>query len=279
MNGPSDGCASAAGVRMPRMLYGTAWKAARTADLVAAALRAGFRGIDTACQPRHYHEAGVGAGIAASGIARDALYLQSKFTPPGGHDPGTEPYDRRAPVATQVAQSFARSLDNLRTDRLDALVLHSPLATRALTQEAWRAMEGLAADGRVGLLGLSNCYALAEFDALYRAAQVKPAVLQNRFHARTRHDRELRAFCRDHGIVYQSFWTLTANGDALASATVRTLAERHGRTPAQILFRYLVQQDVVPLTGTSSLAHMREDLAVFDFELKPRECDAMGLLF
>lgn len=279
MNGQTAWRTSAAGVRMPRMLYGTAWKAARTAELVTAALTAGFRGIDTACQPRHYHEAGVGAGIAASGIARDALYLQSKFTPPGGHDRGTEPYDSRAPVATQVAQSFARSLDNLRTERLDALVLHSPLATRALTQEAWRAMEQLVADGRVGHIGISNCYALAEFDALYRAAAVKPAVLQNRFHARTRHDRELRAFCRAQGVIYQSFWTLTANGDALASATVRTLAERHGRTPAQILFRYLLQQDVVPLTGTSSLAHMREDLAVFDFELRARECDAMGLLF
>ena len=269
-----------AGVSMPRLLYGTAWKGERTAALVEGAVRTGFRGIDTAAQPKHYDEAGVGAGLSAAGLpARDSLYLQTKFTPAAGQDPTRLPYNLGAPLATQIEQSVAASRANLRTTYLDALVLHSPLQSRARTLCAWRVMEHLVEHGSVRQLGISNCYALAEFDALYRAATIKPAVLQNRFYARTRHDRELRAYCRAHGVVYQSFWTLTANPDALASASLRLLAQRYDRTPAQILFRYLTHIEVVPLTGTTSLAHMREDLAIFAFELEARECEALSLLF
>lgn len=269
-----------AGVSMPRLLYGTAWKGEHTAALVANAVRAGFRGIDTAAQPKHYDEAGVGAGLATGGLPlRAALYLQTKFTPPASQDRERLPYLLTAPLASQIEQSVVCSRHNLRTTYLDALVLHSPLESRARTLLAWRAMEQLVGSGAVRQLGISNCYGLAEFDALYRAAEIKPAVLQNRFYARTRHDRELRAYCRAHGVVYQSFWTLTANPDALASSTLRILAQRHGRTPAQILFRYLTHIDVVPLTGTSSPEHMCEDLAIFEFELEARECDALSVMF
>ena len=103
-------------------------------------------------------------------------------------------------------------------------------------------------------------------------------MLQNRFHADTGYDKQLRDFCRAHGIVYQSFWTLTANPHLLAHAAVRTLARHHGRTPAQILFRYLTQIGIVPLTGTRSAAHMRQDLAIFDFELTPDQCESMNAL-
>lgn len=270
---------TSAGVRMPRLVYGTAWKAERTAALVEAALRAGFRGIDTAAQPKHYDESGVGAGLAEVGLPREQLYVQTKFTPPDGQDRARLPYALEAPLAVQVEQSLMGSLVRLGCDYVDGLVLHSPLASRAATLDAWRAMEQGVARGMVRQLGISNCYALAEFDALYRAATIKPAVLQNRFYARTRHDRELRAYCRAHDVVYQSFWTLTANPEALASATLRNLALRHRCAPAQILYRYLTHIDVVPLIGTSSVAHMREDLAIFDFVLDARECDAVSLLF
>lgn len=274
-----DALLTAAGVRMPRLIYGTAWKAERTAGLVETALRAGFRGIDTAAQPKHYFEAGVGAGIAEAGVPREALYLQTKFTPPDGQDRQRLPYALTAPLELQIEQSLTGSLRNLGCDYLDALVLHSPLASRTETLRAWQAMEQWVTRGTVGQLGISNCYALAEFDALYRAASIKPAVLQNRFYARTRHDRELRAYCRAHGVIYQSFWTLTANPEALASATLRNLALRHRCTPAQILYRYLTHLDVVPLIGTTSSSHMREDLAIFEFALDARECDAVSLLF
>jgi diketogulonate reductase-like aldo/keto reductase len=199
------------------------------------------------------------------------LYLQTKFTPLSGHDPKRIPYDARAPIPEQVAQSFQVSLRNLRTDHLDCLVLHSPLPTPAQTHEAWRAMEERVDAGGVGQLGISNCYELQQLKALYEAARIKPAVLQNRFCADTRYDREIRAYCRENSIIYQSFWTLTANPHILSHRAVGALAEKYQRTTAQILFRHLTQIGVAPLTGTRSEAHMREDLAIFEFELTEPE--------
>jgi diketogulonate reductase-like aldo/keto reductase len=260
---------SNAGVRMPGILYGTAWKKQDTAALVALALRQGFRGIDTACQPRHYNEPGVGAGIAqlAGVLTREQLYLQTKFTPPAGQDATTIPYDPHAPLAQQVRQSCAISLRNLGTSYLDALVLHSPLPSLEETLEAWSAMEDLVTSGQVRQLGISNCYSDTLLAALHRMARIKPAVVQNRFYADTDYDALIRDFCAAHGIIYQSFWTLTANPHLLANPLLRELAATHGCEPPQVLFRYLTQRGVVPLTGTRQAQHMRQDLAIFDFEL------------
>ena len=273
---------SAAGVRIPRIIYGTAWKKADTERLVTLAIRQGFRGVDTACQPKHYNEAGVGAGVAAclnDGLARGDLYIQSKFTPASGQDPNRIPYDPNAPLADQIGQSFAASLKNLQTDYLDCLVLHSPLPTSKLTLEAWRVIEGLVDAGVVRQPGVSNCYSLAQLDALFRSARIKPAVVQNRFYAETGFDRGIRSYCRDHGIVYQSYWTLTANPQVLSSTTIAALASSYRRSPAQILFRYLTQAGVVPLTGTRSELHMHADLSIFDFELAAAECEAVDAIF
>lgn len=273
---------SSAGVAMPRLIYGTAWKKQRTAEWVALALEQGFRGIDTACQPKHYYEPGVGEALHAAfelGLGREQIYLQTKFTPLSGQDPQQVPYDPNAPLDQQVAQSFKKSLDNLHTDYLDGLVLHSPLAERQQLMTVWRAMENIVLSGGARQLGISNCYDPTVFKSLYEAATVKPAVLQNRFYADSHYDIELRKFCRAHNVIYQSFWTLTANPGILANAVIKTLAEGYRRSPAQILFRYLTQIGVVPLTGTTSEQHMRDDLAIFEFELKPDECAGIDGLF
>jgi diketogulonate reductase-like aldo/keto reductase len=266
-------------VHSPQILYGTAWKKADTAALVSTALGLGFRGIDTACQPRHYNEAGVGAGVRArlnSGLARAELFLQTKFTPVSGQDPTTIPYDRQAPLALQVAQSLAVSLRNLQTDYVDSLLLHSPLANAEDTLQVWRAFEQLVDDGAVRQLGISNCYRPEALTALWDGARIKPAAIQNRFHAETGYDREMRAFCQKQQMSYQSFWTLTANPQLLAHASLAALSSKYARTPAQILFRYLTQSGIVPLSGTRSAVHMREDLAIFEFALDDGECDAVA---
>jgi diketogulonate reductase-like aldo/keto reductase len=178
-----------------------------------------------------------------------------------------------------VSQSFETSLSNLATSYLDCWVLHSPLADARQTAEAWRTMETIV-DARGAMqLGISNCYSLDYLERLHRSARVKPAVVQNRFYADTGYDRGIRAFCKDHGIVYQSFWTLTANPHVLAHDAVTALATKYGRTPAQVLFRYLTQEHVVPLTGTTSARHMREDLEIFEFELLEDERGWMSGLF
>jgi diketogulonate reductase-like aldo/keto reductase len=272
---------SSANLRIPQIIYGTAWKKDATERLVSLAIRNGFRGIDTACQPKHYDEAGAGAGIAASikqGLARHDLYLQTKFTSLSGQDPKRVPYDPKAPLADQVAQSIAASLKNLQTEYLDCVLLHSPMPTMAQTQSVWRTLESFIDNGQVRQLGISNCYRPTDLQTLYQSARIKPAVLQNRFYAETRYDRDIRNYCKQKKIIYQSFWTLSANPDLLAHATMTALASAYKRTAAQILFRYLTQIGVVPLSGTQSEAHMRDDLAIFDFELTKEEQQAIEKL-
>lgn len=272
---------SAFGVTSPGIIYGTAWKKARTEELVSKAIQLGFRGIDTACQPKHYDEAGVGAAIAASlsqSLTRADLYVQTKFTPVSGQDPQQIPYDPQAHLADQVTQSFYASVLNLQTSYLDCMVLHSPLALFDETMEVWEALETLFDSGRVRQLGISNCYRLSTLQALHENARVKPAVVQNRFYAETSYDREIREFCRQHDIEYQSFWTLTANPHLLGDSRVKALAAKYQRTPAQVLFRYLTQEGVTPLTGTKSEAHMREDLEIFGFDLTKPEREELDAL-
>ena len=273
---------SAAGVQMPRIIYGTAWKKQATAGLVELALRTGFRGIDTACQPKHYHEVGVGDGIKAAMrggfLTREQLYLQTKFTLLNGQDPLRIPYDPKAKLAEQVGQSLQMSLKNLQTEYLDGLILHSPLADRQQLLEVWQAMEMGVQAGYVRQLGISNCYDPPVFKFLYETATIKPALIQNRFYVDSGYDVALRAFCNQHAVIYQSFWTLTANPGILAATELENLAIQYQRTPAQIFFRYLTQQGIVPLTGTQSEKHMHEDLAIFEFDLTEDESQKISSL-
>jgi diketogulonate reductase-like aldo/keto reductase len=257
-------------------------KKQQTPGLVRQAIQLGFRGIDTACQPKHYNEAGVGAGIAAalnSTLTRADLYLQTKFTSASGQDPHQIPYEPSAPLAQQVAASFKVSLRNLQTDYVDCLVLHSPLSDDEQSMEVWHAMEAIFDAGGARQLGISNCYSLAYLQTLYHAVRVRPAVVQNRFYADTQYDRAIRSFCISNSIIYQSFWTLSANPHVLAHATTKSLAFKYEKTPAQVLFRYLTQQGVVPLIGTKSEVHMQEDLEIFEFQLSPEELTEMDSLF
>src|SRR3954470_481630 len=173
-----------AGIRVPRFLYGTAWKEDRTQLLTELALEHGFRGIDTANQRRHYHEAAVGEAVAAAiksgGVTRDALFLQTKFTFRAGQDHRL-PYDPMSPIAVQVQQSFASSLKQLGTDRIDAYLLHGPSRRVGLGSddwEAWRAMEAIFENGKLGLLGISNV-SLEQLQSLCKEARLPPRIVQN----------------------------------------------------------------------------------------------------
>jgi diketogulonate reductase-like aldo/keto reductase len=279
----SDRSTSIDGVRVPRFLYGTAWKEDQTQRLTEMALHQGFRGIDTANQRRHYHEAAVGQAIAAavgSGlVTREDLFLQTKFTFRGGQDHRL-PYDPQAPIRTQVEQSFASSLEHLGTRVIDSYVLHGPTQRSGLGTadwEAWRAMEALHESGRARLLGVSNV-SLEQLQALCEQARVRPRFVQNRCYASRRWDRAVREFCAAHGLVYQGFSLLTANRDVLTHPELARIAQRHGRTASQVVFRFALDVGMVPLTGTSNAGHMREDLEVFDFHLEPEEVERIERL-
>jgi diketogulonate reductase-like aldo/keto reductase len=267
---------------LPTLIYGTAWKKERTADLVEKALLTGFRGIDTACQPKHYNEQGVGEAlrrVKVQGIDRKSLFIQTKFTPFPGQDPISVPYNRFAPIAEQVRQSFQTSLKNLDVEYLDALLLHSPLVTHEQTMEAWRAMEELCKQGVVHKLGISNCYELTAFKLIFDEAIIKPTLLQNRFYAQTDYDKRVRSWCDEKNISYQSFWTLTANPNILTSSLLCKLAMMRQITVEQLFFRFLTQKKIIPLIGTCSEKHMQEDLAIFDFTLTDDEINQINALF
>ena len=253
---------------MPSIIYGTAWKKDQTAKFVLEALKAGFRGIDTACQPKHYNEALVGEAVQLSGIDREKLYIQTKFTPLPGQDPNAIPYDKDAALSEQVVQSFKTSKMNLKTSYVDALILHSPIFPFSHLMQIWKAMEKIFESGEAKMIGISNCYDLSVLERLYSEAKIKPSIVQNRFYAESDYDTEIRAWCDLHNITYQSFWSLTANPHILGSRTIINLAIKYRKSEAQIFFAYLMSQGITPLSGTTSVEHMIDDLEVEEITLE-----------
>ncbi|HUF91610.1 MAG TPA: aldo/keto reductase [Candidatus Limnocylindria bacterium] len=270
-------------VAIPDFLYGTAWKEDRTPALTEAALRAGFRGIDTANQRRHYFEAGVGQGLAAAYragvVTRQDLFLQTKFTSQGGQDHRL-PYDPSAPLSTQVAQSMASSLEHLGTDRVDSYVLHGPSSGRGWTEEdaaVWAAMVKERDAGRTRLLGVSNV-SIRHLVQMAATGAEAPHFVQNRCFARVGWDREVRAFCAERAIVYQGFSLLTANPEVLGHPLVAGIAARRAATVAQVVFRFAQAVGMLPLTGTTDPEHMRQDLAARALALSADEVRAIERL-
>jgi diketogulonate reductase-like aldo/keto reductase len=261
---------------LPKFLYGTAWKEERTAELTLAALRAGFRAIDTANQRRHYNEAGVGEALEQAYrdglVSRKEVFLQTKFTSRGGQDHRL-PYDPAAPLATQVAQSMASSLEHLKTDYVDSLVLHGPesgYGWGVADAEAWAAMKRERDARRTRMLGVSNV-------GLHHLEQMQevPEFVQNRCFARTGWDREVRSWCRERGVVYQGFSLLTANVEVLRHPLVQTIAAHLRATIAQVVFAFARQVGMLPLTGTTDAQHMRQDLESLEFQLPAEAVEAI----
>ncbi|KZL87617.1 aldo keto reductase [Colletotrichum incanum] len=254
---------------IPRLIYGTAWKKSQTAPLVAAALSAGFRALDTAAS-HHYSEEGVGAGLRAwltrnpsHGVPRSGLYIQTKFSP----SPST------LPIPDQVHSSIASSFKNLSvpTDLfapepaaeddfyLDCVLLHAPYPSYADTLLAWRALESYV-PSRIRTLGISNVD-LDELRALCADATVKPVVVQNRLNPKEAYNTPVRVFCRERGINFQSFWTLTANPPLVKSDAVDKVAKGAGVSNEVAMYGLVLGlRGVSVLDGTTNEARMKEDL-------------------
>ncbi|MBS1258117.1 MAG: putative oxidoreductase YtbE [Candidatus Scalindua arabica] len=266
----------------PPFIYGTAWKEDATAELVKMAISNGFSGIDTANQPRHYQEHLVGEALlrlSGDGIERKDLFLQSKFTPADGHDHRI-PYDPSADLTTQVKQSFESSLKNLHTDYLDSYLLHGPYTHSGLGNEdweVWSSIEEFYKSGKARFIGISNVN-VEQLELLTKKAEIKPMVVQNRCFAAQGWDREVRDYCKAHHIVYEGFSLLTVNPFVLQNPVVQDIARELERTPEQVVFRYSIQIGILPLTGTTSEQHMKEDLLVNEFELNNDDLKMIGII-
>ena len=143
-----------------KIIYGTAWKKDATAKLVYDAILAGFRRIDTACQPKHYNESEVGAGRTAAardlGLTRNDFWLQTKYTSLNGQDVNRIPYDKHAALDERVRQSLAKSFENLQTNYIDSLVMHGPEDDWEKNLIVWREFEKFVDKGMVGQIGISK---------------------------------------------------------------------------------------------------------------------------
>ncbi|AGR77348.1 aldo/keto reductase [Aliarcobacter butzleri 7h1h] len=266
-------------MKIPNMIYGTAWKKENTTALVFEALKQGFRAVDTACQPRHYREDLVGLGLQKAYdeqiVKREDLFIQTKFTPIDGQDKNNMPYLKSDEIEIQVEKSFETSKKNLKTNFIDAYILHSPVYPENKLQKVWQKMEEFVDAQEVGQLGISNCYDLDILIYIYNNAKIKPSIVQNRFYAQSGYDKQIRAFCNKNNIKYESFWSLTANPHILTSEILQTLSQKYQRGVAEIFYKFLNHINITPLNGTTSTKHIIEDLKIGEFELTNDEINSI----
>ncbi|NQY21268.1 MAG: aldo/keto reductase [Campylobacteraceae bacterium] len=263
---------------MPKMIYGTAWKKEETTRLVQEALSFGFKAIDTACQPKHYREDLVGIALQKSflnGLKREDVFIQTKFTPINGQDTNDMPYLASDDIITQIEKSFIKSKENLKLDFIDSYLIHSPFSPLEDFLNVYKTMEEYVEVGQVGQIGISNCYDINMLSYLYDKAKIKPKVLQNRFYKDSFYDKDIREFCKNKNISYQSFWSLSANPNILSSNELLVLSKKYNKTLAQIFYKFLNEIDITPLNGTTSKIHMKEDLDILDFNLEIKEINSI----
>ncbi|MFH8686241.1 aldo/keto reductase [Streptomyces anulatus] len=231
-----------------------------TTAAVSAALEAGYRSIDTAAI--YGNEVGVGRALAASGIPREELFVTTKLW---NADQG---YD-----ATLAA--FDASLAKLGLDYVDLYLIHWPTPAHDLYPESWRALEKLAADGRIRAAGVSN-FQPAHLRRLLETGTLVPAVNQIELHPGLQ-QAELRAFHAEHGIATEA-WSPLAQGALLTEEALVSIAERHGKSPAQVVLRWHLQLGNVVIPKSVTPERIRQNIDVFDFELSAADMDAVAAL-
>ncbi|WP_329042447.1 aldo/keto reductase [Streptomyces sp. NBC_00178] len=229
-----------------------------TTAAVAAALEAGYRSIDTATA--YGNEAGVGRALAESGLPREELFVTTKLW---NADQG---YD-----ATLAA--FDASLTELGLDHVDLYLIHWPTPARDLYTDTWRALEKLHTDGRIRAAGVSN-FQPAHLHRLREESSLVPAVNQVELHPGLQQS-ELRAVHAEAGIATEA-WSPLAQGALLDDEVITSLAERHGRTPAQIVLRWHLQLGNIVIPKSVTPARIRQNIDVFDFALPDADMDAVA---
>lgn len=239
------------GTSIPQLGLGT-WPLddAEVERAIVAAAGVGYRHVDTAA--KYGNEAGVGRGVRASGLPREEWFVTTKL------DGGYQGDDR-------AVAGLDASLQRLGLEYVDLLLIHWPLPARDLYVSTWETFIRLREAGKARAIGVSN-FKPAHLDRLLAETGVAPAVNQIELSpAIPRH--EQRAYDTDHGIVTESWSPIGAGGDLLRSPVLTRLAEKHGRTPSQIVLRWHVQNGLVAIPKSRNPERMAENLDVFGFEL------------
>ena len=234
----------------------------QVATAVVQALEAGYRHIDTAV--KYGNERGVGNGIRASGLDRSELFVTTKL------DGEFQGHDR-------AVAGLEGSLERLGLDYVDLLLIHWPLPGRDQYISTWQTFERLQAEGKVRSIGVSN-FKPAHLERLMAETDVVPAVNQIQLSPAITREAE-REFHAKHGIVTESYSPLGGSGAGLLSAPILSqLAEKHGKTPGQLVLRWHIQNGLVTIPKSASPERMRENLDVFDFALDRQDLAELAVL-
>jgi len=238
------------GSTIPQIGLGTYQAAGdATAQMVETAIGVGYRHIDTAMIYRN--EAGVGAGVRASGLSREQVYVTTKVW---NTDQG---YD-------EALAACGASLDRLELDYVDLYLVHWPVPALGRYVDTWRALIRLREEGKVRAIGVSNFNA-EHLDRVIAETGVVPVVNQIECHPAFQQV-ALRAASAERGVAVQS-WSPLGQGDLLGDPVLQSLAKKHGRTVAQIILRWHIQQGLIVIPKTMNAGRMRENFDVFDFAL------------
>ncbi|MFF0072964.1 aldo/keto reductase [Streptomyces sp. NPDC005494] len=229
-----------------------------TAAAVSSALEAGYRSIDTAAV--YGNETGVGRALAESGLPREELFVTTKLW---NADQG---YD-------STLAAFDASLARLGLDHVDLYLIHWPTPERDLYTDTWRALDKLLADGRIRAAGVSN-FQPAHLRRLREESSLVPAVNQIELHPGLQQS-ELRAVHAESGIATEA-WSPLAQGALLDEEVLTALAERHGKTPAQVVLRWHLQLGNIVIPKSVTPARIRQNIDLFDFELSQADMDAIA---
>jgi 2,5-diketo-D-gluconate reductase A len=242
------------GVDIPQLGFGVFQvPPEETQKAVERALDAGYRHIDTAAAYRN--EAGVGAGLAASGLPREDVFITTKlWNTQQGHD------------ATLAA--FEASLERLGLDHVDLYLIHWPVPAEDRFVETWRAFERLHEEEAARTIGVSN-FRVEDLERLIAETGTRPAVNQIELHPHLQ-QAELRAFHSEHKIATEA-WSPLAQGELLDDETIVRIASRHERTPAQAILRWHLQLGNIVIPKSVTPERIRENIEIFDFELSDEE--------
>jgi 2,5-diketo-D-gluconate reductase A len=246
-------------VQIPQLGFGVFQVPAEDAErVVSTALETGYRSIDTAAA--YHNEEGVGRAIASSGLARDAVFVTTKLW---NSDHG---YD-------QALRAFDASAGRLGLDTVDLYLIHWPVPTADRYVETWKALEKLAADGRVRAIGVSN-FTVEHLRRLFAETGTVPAVNQVELHPHFQQT-DLRAEHAEHGIATEA-WSPLGQGAALSDATITRLAKQHGVTPAQVVLRWHLQVGNIVIPKSVTPVRIQENFDVFTFDLSAEDLSAIA---
>ncbi|MDO3662923.1 glyoxal/methylglyoxal reductase [Bacillus sp. C28GYM-DRY-1] len=227
-------------------------------ESVKAAIKNGYRSIDTAAV--YKNEEGVGIGIKESGVAREELFITSKVW---NEDQGYE---------TTLA-AFEKSLERLQLDYLDLYLIHWPGKDKY--KDTWRALEKLYKDGKIRAIGVSN-FQVHHLEELLKDAEIKPMVNQVEFHPRLI-QKELRDYCKAQGIQLEA-WSPLMQGQLLDNEVLTQIAEKHNKSVAQVILRWDLQHEVVTIPKSIKEHRIIENADIFDFELSQEDMDKIDAL-